>query len=53
MEKFEGRVYNDFGMVHTDDVKTILWDKIPPSEYEEPPKYWVPKDTKLKLWYEI
>ena len=53
VEKFEGRVYNDFGMVHTDDVKTILWDKIPPSEYEEPPKYWVPKDTKLKLWYEI
>ena len=24
VEKFEGRVYNDFGMVHTDDVKTIL-----------------------------
>ena len=49
---FEGRVYNDFGMLHIDNVKTILWDKIPPSEYEDPPKHWVPKDPKFKLWNE-
>ena len=51
-DNFEGRVYNDFGMLHIDDVKTKLWDKIPPSEYEEPPKDWVPKDPKFKLWNE-
>ena len=51
-EKFEGRVYNDFGMVHIDDVKTKLWDKIPPSEYEDPPKDWIPKDPKFRLWHE-
>ena len=25
-EKFEGRVYNDFGMVHIDDVKNTFVD---------------------------
>ena len=51
-ERFEGRVYNDFGMIHIDNVKTILWDKIPPSEYEDPPKGWIPKDPKFRLWNE-
>ena len=51
-DNFEGRVYNDFGMLHIDDVKTKLWDKIPPSEYEDPPKGWIPKDPKFRLWNE-
>ena len=51
-DNFEGRVYNDFGMIHIDNVKTILWDKIPPSEYEDPPKGWIPKDPKFRLWNE-
>ena len=51
-DRVEGRVYNDFGMLHIDNVKTILWDKIPPSEYEDPPKHWVPKDPKFRLWNE-
>ena len=51
-DNFEGRVYNDFGMIHIDNVKTILWDKIPPSEYEDPPRGWIPKDPKFRLWNE-
>ena len=33
-EKFEGRAYNDFGPIHIDDVKTMLWDKIKSDEYD-------------------
>jgi len=51
-DRFEGRVYNDFGMVHLDDMKKHLWDRIQPNEYEEPPKDWVPEDPKFKLWNE-
>ena len=51
-DRFEGRVYNDFGMVHLDNMKKHLWDRIQPSEYEEPPKDWVPEDPKFKLWNE-
>ncbi len=25
-EQFEGRVYNDFGMVSIDEMKNLLWD---------------------------
>ena len=32
---------NDFGQ--------HLWDRIPPEEYEEPPKDWVPKDEKYRI----
>ena len=27
-EKFKGRVYNDFGMVHIDEMKDLLWTRI-------------------------
>ena len=51
-ERFEGRTYNDFGPVHIDEVKAMLWDRIKPDEYEDPPEDWVPQDPKYKLWYE-
>jgi len=51
-EKFEGRVYSDLGMLNTDEIKNKLWNKIDPAEYEDPPKDWVPKDPKFKLWHE-
>tara|TARA_B100000929_G_scaffold290709_1_gene285523 strand:+ start:3460 stop:3825 length:366 start_codon:yes stop_codon:yes gene_type:complete len=51
-EKFEGRAYNDFGPIHIDDVKTMLWDKIKSTEYEDPPKHWIPKDPKLRFEWE-
>ena len=51
-KRFEGRTYNDFGPVHIDEVKTMLWNKIQPQEYEDPPEDWVPEDPKYRLWHE-
>ena len=51
-KRFEGRTYNDFGPVHIDEVKQMLWDKLTPEEYEEPPQDWVPEDPKYRLWNE-
>ena len=30
----------------------MLWTKIPQSEYEDPPKWWVPENEKYRLWNE-
>ena len=35
-DKFKGRVYNDFGMVHIDEMKELLWLRVDPKDYEEP-----------------
>ena len=35
-----------------DELVEHLWNKIDPSEFEKPPKDWVPKDKKLRLWNE-
>ena len=49
---FEGRVYNDFGMVNLDDMKDLLWTRVKPEDYEEPRKDWVPEDPKLRFEWE-
>ena len=49
---FEGRVYNDFGMVNLDDMKDLLWTRVKPEDYEEPRKGWVPEDPKLRFEWE-
>ncbi len=51
-EKFEGRAYNEFGPIHIDDVKDLLWTRIKPDEYMEPPSNWIPKNEKYRLWFE-
>ena len=52
-EKFTGRVFDDFGMMSDNDMKEILWARVPVEEYETPPKDWKPKDPKLKFEWEI
>ena len=49
---FEGRVYNDFGMVNIDEMKDLLWTRVRPEDYEEPRKDWVPEDPKLRFEWE-
>jgi len=49
---FEGRVYNDFGMVSIDEMKNLLWTRVKPEDYEEPIKGWVPEDPKLRFEWE-
>ena len=48
-DKFEGRVYNDFGMVSLDEMKNLLWTRVKSEHYEEPKKGWVPEDPKLRF----
>ena len=50
--QFEGRVYNDFGMVSLDQMKELLWTRVKPEDYEEPRKGWVPEDPKLRFEWE-
>ena len=51
-DNFEGRVYNDFGMVSIDEMKDLLWLRVKPEDYEEPRKGWVPEDPKLRFEWE-
>ena len=51
-DNFEGRVYNDFGMVNIDEMKDLLWTRVRPEDYEEPRKNWVPEDPKLRFEWE-
>ena len=51
-DNFEGRVYNDFGMVGIDEMKDLLWTRVRPEDYEEPRKGWVPEDPKLRFEWE-
>ena len=51
-DNFEGRVYNDFGMVSIDEMKDLLWLRVKPEDYEEPRKGWVPEDPKYRFEWE-
>ena len=31
-DNFEGRVYNDFGMVGIDEMKDLLWTRVKPKD---------------------
>src|SRR5210317_900339 len=51
-DKFEGRVYNDFGMVNLDEMKDLLWTRVKAEDYEEPRKGWVPEEPSLRFEWE-
>ena len=51
-DQFEGRVYNDFGMVNLQDMKELLWHRVKAEDYEEPRKGWVPEDPKYRFEWE-
>jgi len=52
LNKFEGRVYNDFGMVSQEEVFENLWSKVISDDFEDPPKDWIPKDKKYRFEWE-
>ena len=45
-DKFEGRAFTEFGPVNIEEMKQMLWTKIPQSEYEDP-KWWVQKTKNI------
>ena len=51
-DKFKGRVYNEFGMVHIDEMKNLLWLRVDPKDYEEPKHGYVPADPKYRFEWE-
>jgi hypothetical protein len=48
-DRFQNRVYNDFGAVSIEKLKEILWTRVQPEDYEEPKKGYVPEDPKLRI----
>ena len=36
-------------MVNLDDMKNLLWTRVKPEDYEEPPEGRVPEDPKYKV----
>ena len=51
-ERFEGRVYNDFGMLHINEMKELLWTRVNHKDYEEPKQGYVPADPKYRFEWE-
>ena len=51
-DKFEGRVYNEFGMVNIKEMKDLLWARVRVEDYEKPKKGWVPEDPNLRFEWE-
>ena len=51
-EKFKGRVYNDMGMVHIDEMKNLLWLRVDPKDNENPKPGYVPADPKYRFEWE-
>ena len=48
-DKFQNRVYNDFGNISIDELKNLLWTRVQPRDYEEPRKGYVPEDPNLRI----
>jgi len=51
-DRFEGRVHGDFGMIHIDEVKSVLWTKVNSNDYENPKPGYVPANPKLRFEWE-
>ena len=51
-DRFEGRIFSDFGQVNIDDMKQTLWARVPQEEYEDPPLDWVPENENYRFWHE-
>ena len=53
-EEFEGRIaIPEIGMLSETEIFNIMWNKIKPSDYDDPPKDWVPYYDNLRFEWEI
>ena len=53
-EDFEGRiVMPEVGMLSETEIFNIMWNKIKPSDYDDPPKDWVPNYDNLRFEWEL
>ena len=43
------KVLDDDEVISSSAIFDIMWHKIPTEEFEEPPRDWVPKDSKWRI----
>ena len=51
-ERFDGRIVTDFGGVGLRDLQEMMWSKIKPKDYDDPPAGYIPENPDYRLWYE-
>ena len=53
-EEFEGRiVMPEVGMLNETEIFDIMWNRVKPSDYDDPPKDWVPNYDNLRFEWEL
>jgi len=52
-EKIASNTYTEFGQLPIDEVKSILWSKIEPGFYDNPPEGYIPENPDYRLWNEV
>ena len=51
-ERFENRVYANGGLMSLKEIKDQLWVRVKQSDFEEPPKNWIPNEETLRFEWE-
>lgn len=52
-EQYDGRiVMPEFGMLGEKEIFDIMWNKVKSSDYDDPPKDWIPNDDSLRFEWE-
>lgn len=51
-EKFDGRMVTEFGTVPLNELQSMMWSKINPRDYDDPPKGYIPENPNYRLWNE-
>ena len=51
-ERIAANTYTEFGRLPIDEVQSILWSKIEPSVYDDPPRGYIPENPEYRLWFE-
>ena len=53
-ETYEVRIaMPEYGMLTEKEIFDIMWNKVKPSDYDDPPKDWIPSDDKLRFEWEL
>lgn len=51
-EKYNGRMVTDFGTVPLNEMQSMMWSRINPKDYDDPPKGYIPENPHYRLWNE-
>jgi len=51
--EFEGKLhYSDYGALSEEQIYNVMWNKVEPKYYDDPPEDYVPEDKAYRLWNE-